>query len=174
VGLLSIGEEPGKGDALTLAAHELLAAAPVNFIGNVEGDQLFSEGVDVVVADGFVGNVALKVTEGVAHFMSSYLMQSIRSTWWRRLAALLLKQVFHGLRSKMDYAAHGGALLLGVQGICVVCHGRSNALAIENALLVAQRAIQGQVREHLTEGIARLAEIVPPSLDSAADGSVGK
>jgi glycerol-3-phosphate acyltransferase PlsX len=174
VGLLSIGHEPRKGDSLTLAAHSLLEAAPINFIGNVEGDQLLGAGVDVVVADGFVGNVALKVTEGVAHFISSYLKEGIRASWVHRLGALLLKRVFHGLRSKMDYAAYGGALMLGVQGICVVCHGRSNALAIENALRVAQGAVQGQVREHLAEGIARLAEVVPAPTDMAPAAPVGK
>jgi glycerol-3-phosphate acyltransferase PlsX len=162
VGLLSIGHENSKGDSLTLAAHQLLAHTPINFIGMVEGDQLFGEGVDVIVADGFVGNVALKVAEGAAHLLMTAIREGTMANWRGRLGGWLLRPVFRSLHKQLDYAAYGGALLLGVKGLCVVCHGRSNAVAIENAVLAAKRAIEGRVTEHLAEGLGNLASVAPP------------
>lgn len=156
VGLLSIGEEPSKGDELTRAAHKLLRAAPVNFIGNIEGNHLFEEDVDVIVADGFAGNVVLKVAEGTAGLLFSLLRTELQSGPCSRLGGLMVRPGLERIRALGDYAAYGGALLLGVKGICVVCHGRSSARAIENAVLVAQRAVQGQVLAHLAEGLQRL------------------
>lgn len=160
VGLLSIGEESSKGDELTRAAHQLLKAAPVNFIGNVEGDHVFDEGVDVIVADGFAGNVVLKLAEGMAQFVFSMVRQELKRDWRSRLGGLLVRPGLRRVRALGDYEAYGGALLLGVNGICVVCHGRSSARAIENAVLVAQRAVAGGVLEHLAEGLQRLAAAV--------------
>jgi glycerol-3-phosphate acyltransferase PlsX len=160
VGLLSIGEESGKGDELTRAAHKLLKAAPLNFIGNVEGNHLFDEHVDVIVADGFAGNVVLKVTEGTSQFLFTSLRRELRSDWRSRLGAALIGPALRRVRELGNYEAYGGALLLGVKGICVVCHGRSSGRAIENAVLVAQRAVAGRVVEHVAEGLQRLAAAV--------------
>lgn len=160
VGLLSIGEEPSKGDELTRAAHKLLKAAPVNFIGNVEGNHVFDENLDVIVADGFAGNVVLKVTEGMSQFIFRTVRQELKADWRSRLGGLLVRPGLRRVRALGDYEAYGGALLLGVKGICVVCHGRSSARAIENAVLVAQRAVAGRVLEHLAEGLQRLAAAV--------------
>jgi len=157
VGLLSIGHEASKGDELTRAAHDLLRAAPLNFIGNVEGDQLFADGVDVVVADGFVGNVALKVTEGVGHTLLQFIKEALHSSPRYRLGAWLVRSALRQAMSKMDYANYGGALLLGVNGICVVGHGRSSARAVANAVRVAERAVLGGVRERMEEGLQRMA-----------------
>jgi len=157
VGLVSIGHEPGKGDELTRRAHALLREAPINFVGNVEGNHLFGDEVDVIVCDGFVGNVALKVTEGIAQYLMQLLREQLGTGLRHRLGAWLVRPGLRRVRAAGDYAAYGGALLLGVNGICVVCHGRSSALAIENALLVAQRAVTGGVVQHLAEGLERLA-----------------
>jgi glycerol-3-phosphate acyltransferase PlsX len=169
VGLLSIGEEPSKGDELTRAAHKLLKAAPVNFIGNIEGTHLFEANVDVIVADGFAGNVVLKVAEGMAGLMFSLLRQELQDGACSRLGGLLVRPGLERIRAVGDYAAYGGALLLGVKGICVVCHGRSSARAIENAVLVAQRAVAGRVLDHLAEGLQRLAAAVGSEEADAAD-----
>jgi len=158
VGILSIGEEQGKGSELVLATHELLAEAPVNFIGNVEGDELFSGQVDVVVADGFTGNVALKVAEGMAHFVLGEVRQQIARSLVAKLGALLMRGAFKHLREFFDYSTYGGALLLGVNGICVVGHGRSDARAVTNALQVAYRAVQGRVVEHISTAVAQLQD----------------
>lgn len=162
VALLSIGEESSKGNEVTRAAHELLRqpSSPVHFVGNVEGTEVLSGDVDVVVADGFVGNVVLKVTEGVAHFLMDGLREEASRGLRNRLGALLMRPALRRLRRKLDYADYGGALLLGVNGICVVAHGRSSDRAICNAILVAQRAVAGGVRERLAEGLQRLATVV--------------
>ncbi len=158
VGLLSIGEEQGKGSELILAAHRLLSKAPVNFIGNVEGDDLFSGEIDVVVADGFAGNVALKVGEGMAHFVLTELRGQIARSLMAKLGALLMRRPLKHLGEFFDYSTYGGALLMGVNGICVVSHGRSDARAIESAIQVAQRAVEGRVIEHLAAVVEQLQD----------------
>lgn len=160
VGLLSIGHEPGKGDELTRGAYRLLQAAPLNFIGNIEGNRIFSEEVDVIVADGFVGNVVLKVSEGAAQMFLGSLRKQLKTGLRSRLGAWLARPALERSKVEWDYAAYGGALLLGVNGICVVCHGRSTARAIENAILVAEQAVVSQVRERLAEGLERLEAAV--------------
>ncbi|MCE5216656.1 phosphate acyltransferase PlsX [bacterium] len=158
VGVLSIGTESHKGNELTQAAMPLLAEAPINFIGNVEGDQIFGDEVDVVVCDGFVGNVVLKVAEGLAGMLFSSIKKSIARSMKAKLGALLLKDAFGDFRRQFDYQAYGGALLLGVNGICVVSHGKSDAQAIKNALLVAERSARAQVVEHVRETCQGLME----------------
>lgn len=158
VGILSIGTEEHKGNEQTQAAMHLLQEAPVNFIGNVEGDQMFNEeGVDVVVCDGFVGNVALKVTEGVAHVLMNAIRESIEQSGpLAKIGALLMKGAFGKVKKRFDYGTYGGALLLGVNGICLVGHGKSDANAVKNALLLAERSAKGQVVEHVREACAQL------------------
>ena len=156
VGLLSIGSESSKGNNLTRAAFDLLAQMPINFVGNVEAQGMFNGEADVAVADGFVGNVALKTVEAMAQFVMEELRRSLRSSLRAKLGALLLRSGLHELRNRYDYATYGGALLLGVRGITVVGHGRSDARAITNAILVAHRAVEGGVVAHLQETCAAL------------------
>lgn len=146
VALLSIGEEPSKGNTLTKEAAALLAAAmPDNFIGNVEGRQIYSGEADVVVCDGFVGNVTLKVAEGTAEFVESVLRHEFRMSPMRMLAARLSRPVFRSLKTRTDYDQYGGAPLLGVNGVCIISHGRSNARAVVNAIREAEKAVRGGV-----------------------------
>jgi phosphate acyltransferase len=159
VGVLSIGEEKGKGSELTIAAAELLSAAPVNFIGNIEGDRILSGETQVVVADGFAGNVALKVIEGVAHGWLEAMREQIAGSFRAKVGAYLMRPVFRHMKQLFDYSTYGGALLLGVNGICVVGHGRSDARAIDNAIHVAYRAVQGRVVEHMVTAVGELQPV---------------
>lgn len=140
IGLLSNGEEPSKGNSLVQAVHPLLTAAhDLNFVGNIEGKDLVMGTVDIVVTDGFTGNVALKTAEGVATMLVDVLRAEITATIPRKLGGLLLRPAFRALRSKLDYAEIGGAPLLGVDGAVIISHGRSSPKAIENAVGVAVR-----------------------------------
>jgi glycerol-3-phosphate acyltransferase PlsX len=149
VGLLSIGEEDHKGNDLTRAALPLLKLLPINFIGNVEGSDLFSGIADVVVCDGFVGNVALKVSEGLVETMTGMLRESLKETVARKLGYVLSRAAYKDFRKRVDYAESGGAPLLGVKGVCIICHGRSNATAIKNAIRVAAEFAQGGINEKI-------------------------
>jgi phosphate acyltransferase len=143
IGLLSNGEEPTKGNALVLATHPLLAARDdLNFAGNVEGKDVVLGTVNIIVTDGFTGNVALKTGEGVATLLTDLLRDQITATLPRKLAALILRPAFRTLQTKLDYAEIGGAPLLGVNGNVVISHGRSNARAIENAISVAVKCAE--------------------------------
>ncbi len=137
VGLLSVGEEEGKGDRLTQEAHRLLAEAGLNFVGNVEGRDIYLGNVDVVVCDGFVGNVVLKVSEGLGEMVFKLLKREAKRSPISAAGFLLAKGAFTGFRRQVDYAEYGGAPLLGVRGACLIGHGRSNAKAIRNALRFA-------------------------------------
>jgi glycerol-3-phosphate acyltransferase PlsX len=136
VGLLSVGEEEGKGNALTKESYPLLQQAGLNFIGNVEGRDLYNGRVDVVVADGFIGNVALKTSEGLARMVSQLLRESLKSTITRQVGALLSRDAFTDFKKRLDYSEYGGVPLLGIQGACIIGHGSSNARAIYNAIRV--------------------------------------
>lgn len=149
VGLLSIGEEEHKGNELTKAAMSLLKELPVNFIGNVEGGDLFSGTVDVIVCDGFVGNVALKVSEGVADMITSMLRESLAATISRKIGYVLSRAAYTDFRKRVDYSEYGGAALLGVKGVCIICHGRSNANAIKNAIRVAADFSAGNINHQI-------------------------
>ena len=139
VGLLSIGGEATKGNDLTREAHRLLQTAPVNFVGNVEAGDLYAGGADVVVCDGFTGNIALKISEGLVETVEGMLREELAQTLGTRLGWLLSRRAFRNFRRKVDYAEHGGAPLLGVAGITVVGHGRSSAKAVRSAILMAAR-----------------------------------
>lgn len=150
VGLLSIGEEEHKGNGLTHDAMPLLKALPhVNFIGNVEGQDVYTGHVDVIVCDGFVGNVALKVSEGLVEVITSMLRESLSKTTARKMGALLSRGAFRDFRKRTDYSEHGGAPLLGLRGICIICHGRSNANAIKNAIRVAAEFATGKINQRI-------------------------
>jgi glycerol-3-phosphate acyltransferase PlsX len=151
IGLLSIGEEGGKGNVLVKSAHELFRKSSLNFIGNVEGRDIFQGDVDVIVCDGFVGNVCLKVSEGLAEAIITMLRTEMSKSTMAKLGYLLAKKAFGRFGKRVDYAEYGGAPLLGINGTGIVCHGRSNAKAIKNAIKVAAKMIRGKVNEHIIE-----------------------
>ena len=154
VGLLSIGEEEHKGNDLTRAATPLLKALPIHFIGNVEGRDIYAGKTDVIVCDGFIGNVALKVSEGLVEMMSKMLRESLEATITRKLGSLLARTAFYEFKKRVDYSEYGGAPLLGVKGVCIVTHGRSNANAIKNAIRVAAEFAEGKVNERIEAELA--------------------
>ena len=137
VGLLNVGEEESKGTDFLKAAFKLLEDSSVNFKGNVEGRDIYSGRTNVVVTDGFVGNVALKVSEGIAFTLAELLKRELKRTLWNKFGALLLLPAFKRLKKQMDYNQYGGAPLLGVNGACFICHGSSGAGAIRNAVAAA-------------------------------------
>ena len=155
VGLLSIGEEEHKGNELTRAALPLLKALPLNFIGNIEGRDIFSGIADVVVCDGFIGNVALKVSEGLVDMFVSMLRESLSSTMTSKIGSLLSRDAYTDFKKRLDYSEYGGAPLLGVKGVSIVCHGRSNANAVKNAIRVAAEFAEGRVNEKIEEELDR-------------------
>jgi glycerol-3-phosphate acyltransferase PlsX len=154
VGLLSIGEEEHKGNDLTRAATPLLKALPIHFIGNVEGRDIYAGKTDVIVCDGFIGNVALKVSEGLVEMMSKMLRESLEATITRKLGSLLARTAFNEFKKRVDYSEYGGAPLLGVKGVCIVTHGRPNANAIRNAIRVAAEFADGKVNERIEAELA--------------------
>jgi glycerol-3-phosphate acyltransferase PlsX len=150
VGLLSIGEEDSKGNALTRDTLPLLRALKgINFKGNVEGRDLFNGHSDVAVCDGFVGNVALKSIEGTAHLLSDSLRESLKSTVTSQVGALLSRRAFAEFKKRLDYSEYGGAVLLGVRGVCIVGHGSSNEKAIMNGVRVAAEFAQADVNSSI-------------------------
>jgi glycerol-3-phosphate acyltransferase PlsX len=152
VRLLSIGEEPEKGNALTIDAHALLRDAPgIDFGGNVEGRDLLRGGSDVVVTDGFTGNMALKLLEGTIGEMFASLKDEISSTSFGKLGGLLIRPAARRMRTRLDPDTHGGAYLLGLQGLAVVAHGNSSSRAIANAIRMAARGVENRVVERLAE-----------------------
>jgi len=154
VGVLSIGEEEGKGNDLTRQAYQLIKQLPLNFAGNVEGRDLYNGHVDVIVCDGFVGNVALKISEGLAEVVRFMLKESLNATISRQVGFLLSRRAFAEFKKRLDYSEYGGAPLLGVKGACIIGHGSSNANAIKNAIRVAaefaERGINQQIAEELS------------------------
>jgi glycerol-3-phosphate acyltransferase PlsX len=150
VGLLSIGEEEHKGNDLTHAASPLLKSLEnIHFIGNVEGQILYTGSVDVIVCDGFVGNVALKVSEGLASVIRQTLKQSLKASLTRKFGAMLSQGALKELKKRTDYSEYGGAPLLGLNGICVICHGRSTPKAIRNAIRAAKEFAEGKINERI-------------------------
>lgn len=145
VGLLSIGEEEIKGNDLTKEAFKLLKNSHINFIGNVEGRDMFTGLVDVIVCDGFTGNIALKTSEGVVEVLMRLLKQELKASLQAKAGALLTRPAFQKFKQRIDYAEYGGAPLLGIKGVAVICHGRSSSKAIRNAIGVARDYCRGEV-----------------------------
>lgn len=168
VGLLSIGEEGGKGNALVKSAHSLFQSSGLNYIGNVEGRDTFVGDVDVIVCDGFVGNVCLKLSEGLAEAVLAMLREEIGKTFKARMGYFLAKQAFSNFKKRVDYAEYGGAPLLGFNGTGVICHGRSNMVAIKNALLVADGLTRNNVNDH----ILAMLETTKPALSHFDESDV--
>ena len=160
VGLLSIGEEEGKGNDLTREAFPLLKQLPVNFVGNVEGRDLYNGKVDVIVADGFVGNVALKTSEGVANLVRATLKESLKATITRQVGYLLSRSAFADFKKRLDHTEYGGAPLLGVKGVCFITHGSSNANAIKNAIRVAAEFTELRINDKIEKELAQIAVAV--------------
>ena len=164
VGLLSIGEEDSKGNELTKEAFKSLKRAPINFIGNVEGRDIFTGDVDVIVCDGFTGNVALKLSEGLYEAFASMLKQELQKTLSAKVGAIFAQNAFRQFKHRLDYSEYGGAPLLGIKGITIVCHGRSNSNAIKNAIRIADEFCRHQVN-HVIEseftklGITKIAGV---------------
>ncbi|MGH7233333.1 MAG: phosphate acyltransferase PlsX [Nitrospiraceae bacterium] len=153
VGLLSIGEEDSKGNEVTREAFRLLKSSPMNFIGNVEGRDVYSGAADVIVCDGFIGNVALKISEGVAETIKKLLIKEIAGSWLGRLGYVFVAGPLSRLRRRIDYAEFGGAPLLGVNGICMICHGRSSSKAIKNAIARAKGLAESRLNELIQRDI---------------------
>ncbi|MGH9435937.1 MAG: phosphate acyltransferase PlsX [Terriglobia bacterium] len=154
VGLLSIGSEDHKGNDLTLDAFRLLKALRLRFVGNVEGRDLYNGRVEVIVCDGFIGNVALKISEGLIEATSSMLRESLSSTLSSKVGYVLSRRAFRNFKKRVDYAEYGGVPLLGVRGVCLIAHGSSNSHAIKNAVRVAAEFVQGRVNEKIERGLA--------------------
>jgi len=156
VGLLSVGEEETKGNELTFRAFHLLKALPINFVGNVEGRDLFNGNADVIICDGFVGNVALKVSEGVAQTVRYMLRESLKATIASKVGSLLARNAFKAFKRRLDYSEYGGAPLLGVKGACIVSHGSSNPNAIKNALRVAAEYARAGITRKIEHELAHI------------------
>jgi glycerol-3-phosphate acyltransferase PlsX len=156
VGLLSIGEEESKGNELTRESFQLLKQLPLNFVGNVEGRDLFNGNVDVIVADGFVGNVALKVSEGAAGLIRTVLKESLKATISRQVGYMLSRSAFSDFKKRIDHTEYGGAPLLGLRGVCIITHGSSNANAIKNAVRVAAEFSERKINKSIEDGLAAL------------------
>src|SRR5262244_1355721 len=154
VGLLSIGEEETKGNELTRAGYEPFKHLPVHFVGNVEGGDLFSGKVDVIVCDGFVGNIALKICEGLAMEIVKFMKKTYKGSLASQVGYLLSRGALKGIKEKLDYSEYGGAPLLGVRGICVIGHGRSNATAVKNAIRVAAGLARARVNEKIEQELS--------------------
>ena len=153
VGLLSIGEEETKGNLLVVEAHRRLKDAPLRFVGNVEGKDVPAGAADVVVTDGFVGNVLIKFAEGVSTSIVDIIRSELRSSLWTSVLAAGLRPAFGRVRRRMDYAEWGGAPLLGVNGVCIIAHGRSNPRAIRNAVRVAAESVRHSVVDRIRQGL---------------------
>ena len=156
VALLSIGEEEMKGNELTREVHNRMKRLSLNFVGNVEGRDLFSGAVDVVVCDGFIGNIALKISEGVAQHIALFLKKALKSTIASQVGYVLSRKAYKSFRKKIDYSGYGGAPLLGVKGVTVIGHGSSNPLAIKNAIRVATELVRGGVNERIEQELATI------------------
>lgn len=154
VGLLSIGEEAGKGNALIKETHALLSSGSLNFIGNVEGRDVYKGDVDVIICDGFVGNISLKISEGLAEAAMQMLKAEILKSWRAKIGYLLIRNAFARFRGRLDYAEYGGAPLLGINGTGIICHGTSDATAIQNAVFVAADMVQHRVNDGITRALA--------------------
>jgi len=149
VGLLSVGEEEGKGNDLTREAYDLLKESRLNFLGNVEGRDIYNGQCDVIVTDGFTGNVALKISESLAEMIGAMIKEELTRDLRSRVGAALSMPAFHRFRKRVDYTEMGGAPLLGIDGAAIICHGASPVKAIKNAVRVAAEWAKAGLNEHI-------------------------
>jgi len=160
IGLLSIGEEETKGNELIIDTHKLLSKSPLNFVGNVEGKDVLKGTCDVVVCDGFVGNIVLKFAESMDGFLVSLVRKRVKESLLFRFGAFILKVSLRDLKKSLDYAEYGGAPLLGVDGVCIICHGESSPKAIKNAIKLACNMVKNEVNSHIKERITQNSHIL--------------
>jgi glycerol-3-phosphate acyltransferase PlsX len=168
VGLLSIGAEASKGNQLTLETHEALRTSGLDFAGNIEGNDLGRGLVEVIVTDGFTGNVVLKTIEGISDLLFTEVRKAVELTPWNRAAGLILQSELRKVRRRLDYAEYGGVQLLGVDGVCVIAHGRSNARAVFNAIRAARDAVANGVIDLIRE-VGREAPVRGKAAPGEAD-----
>lgn len=154
VGILSNGEEVGKGNSLVKETYKLLERSSLNFVGNIEGRDVFQGNIDVIVCDGFVGNICLKVSEGLAEAAMLMVKEEIVQSTAAKIGYMLAKPAFKAFKKRMDYAEYGGAPLLGINGIAIICHGKSSSHAIKNAILEAAKIAKNNVNERIVEKLA--------------------
>jgi glycerol-3-phosphate acyltransferase PlsX len=157
IGLMSVGEEKVKGNELTKEVFERLQDSPLNFIGNVEGKDIYSGKADVIVSDGFTGNVALKVSEGVVETFSYFARTEIMKNFFAKIGLFLMKRNLKRIYKKVDYTEYGGAQLLGINGVCIIGHGRSNSNAVKNAIGLAKDFVLNKVQDKIQHDIVELA-----------------
>ena len=160
VGLLTIGEETGKGNSLIKETYPLLEKSSLNFIGNVEGRDVFQGNVDVIVCDGFVGNICLKVSEGLAEAAMLMLRDEILKSFSAKIGYFLARKAFRAFRKRVDYAEYGGAPLLGINGVGIICHGKSSSQAIKNAILEAATMVKRNINRDILESLAASNNVV--------------
>ena len=151
VGLLNIGEEGTKGNDLAVEAHKLLSVSPLRFVGNVEGHDVFRGSADVVLCDGFTGNILLKFMESVIDLLAGSIREQVSKSFRAKVGALIMKPTFRKLERMLDYAEYGGAPLLGIDGVCIIGHGSSSAKAVKNAIRVAVRFVERKVNDRIQE-----------------------
>ena len=161
VGLLSVGSEESKGNELTRDAHQLLKGAPIDFVGNVEGRDVYAGVADVIVCDGFTGNITLKISEGLVETVERLLHDELSATFGTRVGYLLSRQAFRRFRKRVDASEYGGAPLVGLNGLCIVGHGRSSAKAVRNAVAMAVRFVSQGLLEKLARDMAAAAHEGP-------------
>jgi glycerol-3-phosphate acyltransferase PlsX len=154
VGILTIGEESGKGNTLVKETYDLLKDSSLNFIGNVEGRYVYKGDVDVIVCDGFVGNICLKISEGLVDAAMRMLRDEIVKSLPAKIGYLLARPAFRAFKRRVDYSEYGGAPLLGVDGVGIVCHGKSNSVTIKNAICQAAKMVNNNVNQEILSGIA--------------------
>ena len=169
MGLLSIGEEETKGNQLTREAFQLLKQLPLNFVGNVEGRDLYNGEVDVIVSDGFVGNVALKTSEGVENLVRAALKEALRETITRQVGYLLSRSAFTDFKKRLDHTEYGGAPLLGLKGVCIITHGSSNANAIKNAIRVAAEFAESNANAEIEKALAAIKPVAAAASTALSD-----
>ena len=157
-----MGEEDVKGNEMTKEVFKMLKKKSLNFVGNIEGRHLFEDPVEVVVCDGFVGNVILKTCESISVAIFTWLKHELSKTTMRNVGAFLARDSFRSIRDQTNYEEYGGSPLLGVNGICIIAHGSSTPLAVKNALRVAAESIEQQVNPHIVEEIRRYNEKAAP------------
>ncbi|NTV15586.1 MAG: phosphate acyltransferase PlsX [Desulfobulbaceae bacterium] len=173
VGVLSIGEEQGKGNSLVKKTDDLFRRSSLNYVGNTEGGEVFRGDVDVVVCDGFVGNVCLKISEGLAEALTGLLRIEINKSPMAKAGYFLARGAFSNFKKRIDYAEYGGAPLLGLKGTGIVCHGRSSAKAIKNAIFVAGSLVQNKVNDRIVELLTRDEMILADESDGLDRASSG-
>jgi glycerol-3-phosphate acyltransferase PlsX len=154
VGVLSIGSEDAKGVELTTQTLEQVRQTDLNVVGNIEGNDIFNDSVDVVVTDGFTGNVVLKASEGVASALTTIIKEGVKQSFWAKIGALLMKPAFTHLKNRSHWTVVGGVVLLGVDGVVIIGHGKSNRIAVANALKQCARCIDTELLEHLRQMVA--------------------